>query len=94
MEVGEVGAEAGGEGGARGECQDWTLWKDSTLDEKSDLDSTFLPCNGDGDRVRWPEGGLVIKESTGGAVIDLLKFCNAWGLVSFSTTGWYSSCDG
>jgi hypothetical protein len=85
VEVGDEGPEAGGDGGANGECQDWTEWKESTLDENSESESTaveFLK----GELVLCLDGGLVTSDRTGGAVIDLLQFCKARGRFS-----WFNS---
>ena len=76
----------GGDGGARGECQDWTEWNESTLDEKSDSDSTVVECL-NGDVVLCSEGRLVTSDRIGGAVIDLLLCCNGcWVRVSSSAS--------
>lgn len=67
----------GGDGGSRGECQDWTVWKDSMLEETFNSDSAFSESREEG--LWCLDGGLVISDRMGGAVVVLLKLCSAWG---------------
>jgi len=83
--VGEEEPDKGGEGGANGECHDCTLWKDSTLEEKSESVPMFVVVF-NGDFVLCFDGGLVTRERTGGAWADLLEFCNASGQAGFSVS--------
>lgn len=72
MNVGDDSPEAGGDGGANGECHDMTEWKDS-VDEKPESELAMVVDFRRGDSVRFLEGGLVISERSGGAVMDLPK---------------------
>jgi len=68
--TGDDSPEGGGEGGGRGECHDSTEWNES-VEEKPESDPAIVDFR-KGDSVLRFDGGLVTRERSGGAVIDLL----------------------
>ena len=78
MAVDDENSEVIGEGEGRGECQDCTVWNDSTLEENVESVSVLLGLPR-GDFSLGLDARLVTSERTGGAVIDLLQFCIAGG---------------
>ena len=91
--MGEDWPEAGGEGGAKGECHESTEWKES-VEENPESDPATVDVR-KGDLVRCLDGGLITSERSGGAVIDLLQLCKACGRVCFSGSkiiDWMAGC--